>query len=208
MRDSFVKLRLKDARTIADPIRRPAASYELELALRRLDDLIAATEKLSARKKARPLNQRHKKPSKLDRLRKAHGARGAKARKTMEVYDAVEQRAGGVCECGCGMPFLQTLAGAPEMDHFWGRRATGDRAESADTCWMLRSECHERKTNSKPSRQFWLIRFRNHSERFGSDLQAALVSGLLDAIRIQDRLDEARVARAGEAVRASEVSRG
>lgn len=181
MKDPFVKLRLKDARTIADPIRRPAASYELELALQRLDDLIDAAEKLAARKKARPLKQQHEKPSKLDRLQKAHGKRGAKARKTMEVYGAVEQRARGVCECGCGTPFDQTMEGVPEMDHFWGRAATGEKAESVGTCWMLRREHHRSKTDNKPGRGVWLLTFRRHAQSHGYARQAELATQELDA---------------------------
>lgn len=126
---------------------------------RALDAAISAAEKLSDRKKARPLKQKHEKPSKLDRLQKGHKRRSAKAQRTTLVYDAVKKRAGGFCEF-CGIAFDQTLSGAPEMDHFWGRGETGDKAESIETCWMLHAGCHKLKTDNVPSRVVWLERFR------------------------------------------------
>lgn len=123
-------------------------------------------EACAASPKRRPAlpPQRFPKPDPADRERKHHEKHGRKARKTMAVYDAVATRAAGMCECGCDRALGDVLSfyAAPEMDHFWGRA----RAESVETCWMLRAECHRDKTNNRPDRREWLGRFAQHCLRY------------------------------------------
>jgi hypothetical protein len=86
---------------------------------------------------------------------------GGKRANTSAVYAAVAERAGEVCECGCGRP-LEWLAwgpGKPEMDHQFGRA----RAESVEECWMLRHDCHEAKRDNRE----WLEKFIDHARRYG-----------------------------------------
>lgn len=79
-----------------------------------------------------------------------------------EVRAACVDRAHGVCECGCMRPF--GLFGATdELDHFAGRR---NAPETAQTCWLLRRDCHRRKTESKPNAAFWVRAFYAHCERY------------------------------------------
>lgn len=192
MADPFVKLRLNDAISVRDSM----PGWDNLPHGRALQSAIAAAERERAweakrdadwqRRKPLPQPQAHPKPSKLDRIRKAHGKRGAKARKTMEVYDAVEQRAGGVCECGCGGAFGSGLDTMPEMDHFWGRA----RKESVESCWMLRAKCHREKTSNKPSRDFWLIRFGRHATQHGYREQFARCSREIEAESLVSRAAE------------------
>jgi 5-methylcytosine-specific restriction endonuclease McrA len=71
---------------------------------------------------------------------------------TATVRAACVERAKGRCEA-CGM-----LTTAPHMDHFHGRA----REESIESCWMLCPSCHLDKTENRPSRRTWLLRFRSH----------------------------------------------
>lgn len=191
MKDPFVRLSLAAAKTLDSKLHGERVyDQALRSAVDELGRAVARVEWTTARKKARPAKQAHPKCSKLDRLRKAHGKRGAKARKTMEVYDAVEQRARGVCECGCGGAFGSDLDTMPEMDHFWGRA----REESVESCWMLRAQCHREKTGNKPDRKTWLKKFYTHCVVFE-------YSGQLG--KCIDKLESER-----DIARAAEVSRG
>lgn len=132
------------------------------------------------------------KPSALEREGKRHKKRGKKARRTMEVYDAVRLRAGGQCECGCGRAFHDgpMLDSAPEMDDFFG----GAKHRNSRECWMLRAECHRAKTNNKPDRAEWLRKFIAHCRKYGLDRERYLAQAKLDS------REDVR--------RAAEVSRG
>jgi len=93
------------------------------------------------------------------------------------IRPRVEARAAGACECGCGGP-LDTgyWANKAEWDEFWGRGRIDDPKGLAkpervpptfENTWMLRRECHDAKTNERPSRRAWLERFRGHCIRHG-----------------------------------------
>ena len=66
-------------------------------------------------------------------------------------------RSGLRCECGC-----KRAAVRGEMDHFFGRAKA---EETLATLWWLRVECHHEKTENKPSRAFWLLKFIAHCGR-------------------------------------------
>ncbi len=100
----------------------------------------------------------------------------AKRAATSAVYDAVAERAGQVCECGCGRWF-RGLHGAQQLDHYEGRA----RSESVDTCWMLRSDCHARKTANSPSAVWWRSRFLEHCKRYDYREAAARARDAIDA---------------------------
>lgn len=90
------------------------------------------------------------------------GKRAAKHRRTSDVRIPVMKRAWLVCECGCRRWF-RGFMGQATMDHFFGKA----RAESVETCWALRADCHAEKTDSKPDRATWLRKFIVHCERYG-----------------------------------------
>jgi 5-methylcytosine-specific restriction endonuclease McrA len=75
------------------------------------------------------------------------------------LYRLFAARAGGRCECGCGLPVPPG-----EVDHQWGR-ARQDEQET--NCWVLRPECHLRKSRNEPSRRWWLERIRAWAVRWG-----------------------------------------
>jgi hypothetical protein len=68
---------------------------------------------------------------------------------------AVAARANGCCEA-CGARRGEAL----HWDHFHGRA----REESVESTWMLCPRCDREKTESKPSRLWWLRRFLAHCE--------------------------------------------
>jgi hypothetical protein len=49
------------------------------------------------------------------------------------------------------------------VDHFFGR-AKADELEF--TCWVLRADHHEAKTQNKPTADFWLLKFIGHCGRY------------------------------------------
>jgi hypothetical protein len=129
--------------------------------LRRLHELLE--EKTVA--KVRPLRRKRtaeEKASKAAKLSK----RAARHRRTSDVRIPVMKRAGLVCECGCKRWF-KGFAGAATMDHFFGKA----RAESVETCWALRADCHAEKTDNKlhgkTDRAAWLRKFIAHCDRYG-----------------------------------------
>jgi hypothetical protein len=78
------------------------------------------------------------------------------------VYEAVMKRADGVCEaCFKHREDLQ-------IDHFAGRRD----GTTVEGCWVLDSECHLAKTDSKPSAKAWCERFMVHCGLYGYKEQA------------------------------------
>jgi hypothetical protein len=101
---------------------------------------------------------------------------------TRAVRAAVVTRAAGRCEC-CGG---EVSVSRGHMDHFFGRA----RSELVETCWFLCSSphgeggCDEKKTANKPTRLFWLLRFKRHCALHGYarpvpmlDAQIALEQG-------------------------------
>jgi hypothetical protein len=87
---------------------------------------------------------------------------------TASIREACLQRAGGKCECGCGVPAVDWDKGysfpeaKAELDHFAGR---GKVKQSVETCWILRANCHREKTDSRPDAATWLRKFIAHCDR-------------------------------------------
>ncbi len=63
-----------------------------------------------------------------------------------ETKKAAWKRAGGTCECGCGMPFSDHPKEFPEYDHRIPRKSGG--TDDLDNCMVLRWCCHRVKTNT------------------------------------------------------------
>lgn len=90
------------------------------------------------------------------------------------IRNAVFTRSGGRCEC-CGTEITKRTF---ELDHFFGRA----RSELVETCWALCSRdqgCHFEKTNSRPTRRWWLERFRRHAVLHGFGRAIPMVDQLL-----------------------------
>lgn len=58
---------------------------------------------------------------------------------------AAYERSGGLCECGCAMPF--DVKNPPEYDHRVEAALGGDN--SLDNCVVLRLGCHRSKTSRR-----------------------------------------------------------
>lgn len=74
------------------------------------------------------------------------------------VATAVLERANDRCEC-CARPTFDTLKDRATIDHMFGRAKA---VETVETCWVLRAECHEAKTQNKPTASQWLLKFIKH----------------------------------------------
>jgi 5-methylcytosine-specific restriction endonuclease McrA len=95
---------------------------------------------------------------------------------TAAIRRACLQRADGLCECGCGHPLQEPSesdhweAETPELDHFFGR---GKVKQSVETCWILRADCHQEKTNNRPDAATWLRKFIAHCDKRYAESVAA-----------------------------------
>lgn len=84
--------------------------------------------------------------------------------RTKEIRALVAERAGNICECGCG----RTLSlYHPQMDHWLGGSGRRKQKQSVETCWMLTMWCHRQRTNNYPSAIYWNRKFRAHCHRYG-----------------------------------------
>lgn len=106
-----------------------------------------------------------------------------KRQATADVRAAVLERANGLCECGCARPFV--LRG-PELDHFFGRA----RSESVESCWVLRSDCHHRKTNNVPNAAVWLEKFRAHCVHYNYWDEAKKAGRRLAYVEAKEKLGQ------------------
>lgn len=98
--------------------------------------------------------------------------RDVKRTETALTYAIVFDRADGHCEC-CGRRF-GAGPDAPQMDHFLGRKKSENNPtpNSPEACWMLRAECHDRKTRNFPSFDEWAGLFVAHCIRRGFKIYA------------------------------------
>lgn len=168
-----ISISIRDAKAIAAHLR-DVPLDEMTMSARdaagRLAEEIARGQRAEAARKSRS----------TQRLAR----RKAKTARTSDVRTALVRRAGLYCECGCGQMF-KGPGGVPQLDHFFGRA----RAESVETCWLLRTDCHERKTRNEPSRPFWLERFICHAEHHGYAPAAELARALLDSRLLVDEAE-------------------
>jgi hypothetical protein len=130
---------------------------------------------LSIAKKAKKdrSSRRRDRTTRAPDLKPTKGQRAAtKAEKRRAVYDVVDTRASGYCEA-C---FLEKCA-APGVsrDHFWGRA----REESVESVWKLCFACDRAKTENKPTRIWWLEKFRAHAVNHRYWEQAAKCSNTI-----------------------------
>lgn len=96
-----------------------------------------------------------------------------------KIRNAVNARAGYLCECGCGRWF-RGVGGAAQLDHFFGRA----RAQSVETCWRLREDCHFNKTNNSPSAGYWLEKFIEHCRKHGYAVELEQAEARLYALNM------------------------
>ena len=98
----------------------------------------------------------------LPRRKAERAGRAAETGARRALRAAVFTRAGGRCEC-CG---VEISSGSGELDHFLGRA----RSENIETTWALcggPAGCHQKKTDNRPTRVFWLVRVRRHATLHG-----------------------------------------
>lgn len=127
----------------------------------RAEQLVQQHQASHARKLARTLPRR--KAAAVGHQEKT-GARRA-------LRTAAVTRAGGRCEAtGVDLP-ARTL----ELDHMFGRA----RSENIETVWMLSPDAHQDKTENRPSRRWWLERFRRHAVLHGYGRAIPMVDQLL-----------------------------
>lgn len=88
--------------------------------------------------------------------------KASKRAATRDIRALVAERAGDICECGCGRSFVG-YGGNAQLDHFDGKA----RSESFEACWLIRADCHRSKGLSIPSAKHWLEKFRAHCIRRG-----------------------------------------
>lgn len=84
-----------------------------------------------------------------------------------DVRAQVAARAGGKCECGCGLAF--TSLNPAEWDEFYGRRHV-----TVEETWMLRRSCHHDKSENRPDRETWDRLFMRHCATHGYRFRARL----------------------------------
>ena len=63
---------------------------------------------------------------------------------SQSVRKAAYARSGGICECGCGLPFGDHPKERPHYDHIVPAELGGDA--SLENCQVLRVDHHEAKT--------------------------------------------------------------
>jgi hypothetical protein len=81
-----------------------------------------------------------------------------------KIRRAVCERAEGSCECcGVHVGFAGELG---QLDHAFGRKHV---AEAVSNCWILCPQCHDDKTQSRPTAIWWLVRLTEHLGRHGYD---------------------------------------
>lgn len=95
------------------------------------------------------------------------------------LASALIERAGNLCECGCGLPFDTSLKGTRTFDHFAGRGRVEDCLEEI---WVLRWGHHKAKTDLEPDAPSWLKRFATHCRRYGYAKQLERTEARLDFV--------------------------
>lgn len=63
---------------------------------------------------------------------------------SLATKKAAYERAGGICECGCGQPFTDHPKERPHYDHILACALGGD--SSLENCQVIRVCCHAVKT--------------------------------------------------------------
>lgn len=63
---------------------------------------------------------------------------------SVKVRKAAWERAGGICECGCGRAFGKHPKERPEYDHVIPAKLGGEA--TLENCQVIRGDCHKAKT--------------------------------------------------------------
>jgi len=127
-------------------------------------------------------------PSSSTKSRRAAKAtkRAAKNKETSDIYAAVSARAGNECECGCGWHFGLGINAVPQMDHVFGRK----HGQSAEECWLIRSDDHRDKTLNSPDAAFWMERIRAWAIRHSYWATAAKAGKRIEYLRAKAALSK------------------
>ena len=96
-----------------------------------------------------------------------------------EIRLACFGRSGGLCECGCGST-LSWESG--ELDHQRGRVR---ESQSVENCWFLSHECHQARTENRPSGRHWWWRVAVHALHHGYGLEANHAQVMLDKLKLK-----------------------
>lgn len=108
-----------------------------------------------------------------------------KREETAAIREAVMDRAGDWCECGCGRVLGGShFAYAAELDHFFPKSRT---RQTVKTCWAITRMCHRDKTDNRPDRETWLRKFIAHANRHGFTRECAVASLQLEALELVDQ---------------------
>jgi hypothetical protein len=100
------------------------------------------------------------KTTKVDKEEKA----AAHRQEIGEIRAFCLQRAGGLCECGCGRRL--DLSGF-ELDHWLNGIGRRRQQQSIENCWVLSLRCHGERQRLKPSTPVWNARFAVHARKYG-----------------------------------------
>jgi hypothetical protein len=138
-----------------------AVEWNFSLA-QRLDALLAPTKADASKAKRRAEKKR---------------GRSARRAETAALKEQALEREGGCCAVCC-RPASAYLPLDP--DHFWG---VAKAPQSIENVWLLCRACHDRKTENKPDRAYWLQTFRLHARRYGYRREVAKVDAVLDSDR-------------------------
>lgn len=94
---------------------------------------------------------------------------------TLATRKAAWARAGGICECGCGLPFdLNHPKGCPEYDHIIPAKLGGDN--SLENCLCVRKDHHTAKTAQEDMPRIQKVR-REDKRRSGLQARKATLPG-------------------------------
>lgn len=87
---------------------------------------------------------------------------------------AAWDRAGGICECGCGRPFTNHPQERPHYDHVLPCALGGNA--SLENCQCIRIDCHKGKTADQDIKQIAKAR-RGENKRRNITTQKRLIPG-------------------------------
>lgn len=104
-----------------------------------------------------------------------------------DLAKRLHARADGYCECGCLQPFDDSPFSRATFDHALGRARA---PESEETVWVLREDHHYNRTNSIPSRVWWLKRWEAHCRKHGYVEQATKAGSALFYAKAKASLGE------------------
>ncbi len=200
MRDPFVKLRLTDARKC----RASMPEWGNLSHGRALDAAISAAEKLSDRKKARPVPLAHPKPDPKDGKAKRARSKDEQRQRIFEIRKALARRSMLVGDWLGEVPCEKCRAAIMADPHHLFGRGKGRPLESERNCVGLCRRCHEwmqHPPTLEAAAEGWDWAGR-HLEALGFGEEAAMCWARAKKCRTRVELS-----RAGEAVRAVEVSR-